>query len=157
MHFVTGDAGEIAAAKTGRRLHCVELSSGYANHPIAPESIVEKIRLGAANEILLLSMIRRVWLNYEALSEIVGAGTESSAVPIEIDFVRHAVKRPHAVTLTAGEAGFWTFQPCGIDHRRIGLRGEMSLETANRITVVLDVFPPLTMAGFARDPELGHL
>ena len=157
MHFVTGDAGEIAAAKTGRRLHGVELSSGHANHPIAPESIVEKIRLGAPNEILLFSMIRRVWLNHEALSEIVGAGTKSSAVPIEIDLVRHVVKGPDAVTLTAGQPGFRAFQALGIGHSRIGLRGEMSFETANRITVALDVFPPLAMAGFARDPELGHL
>jgi len=157
MHFVTGDAGEIAAAKTRRRLHCVELSSGHANHPIAPESIVEKIGLGAVDEILLFSMIRRVWLNYEALSEIVSAGTESGAVPIEIDLVRHVVKGPDAVTLTAGQPGFRTFQARGIGHSRIGLRGEMSFETANRITVALDVFSPLAMAGFARDPELGHL
>ncbi len=157
MHFVTGDAGEIAAAKTGRRLHGVELSSGHANHPIAPESIVEKIRLGAPNEIFLFSMIRRVWLNHEALSEIVGAGTKSSAVPIEIDLVRHVVKGPDAVTLTAGQPGLRTFQARGIGHCRIGLRSEMNFKTANRITVVLNVFPPLAMAGFARDPELGHL
>src|SRR5947208_2572419 len=53
MHFVTRDAGEFAPAKTGRGLYCVEFSPGHANHPIAPESILEKVRLGAANEILL--------------------------------------------------------------------------------------------------------
>jgi hypothetical protein len=138
-------------------LYCVELSPGHANHPIAPESILEKVRLGAADEILLFTMIGRVWLNHEALREIVRAWTESSAMPIEINLVRHVVKRPDAVTLTAGERGFRTFQTGRIGHRRIRLCCEMNFETANRITIALDMFAPLAVAGFARDPELGHL
>ncbi|PYJ76099.1 MAG: hypothetical protein DME77_07095, partial [Verrucomicrobia bacterium] len=69
-------------------MHPVKLPPGYANHPIAPESILKKIRLGAVNEILLFSVIWRVWLNHKALRKITSAGTESSAMPIEIDFVR---------------------------------------------------------------------
>ncbi len=103
MHFVAGDAREFSAAETGRRLHPVELSAGHANHTIAPESIAEKIRLGAADEILLFAVIRRVWLHDETLSEIVSARAETGAVPIEIDLVRHVVEGPDAVTLTAGK------------------------------------------------------
>src|SRR5215468_3493728 len=100
MHFVTGDAREFSAAKTGRRLHPIELSAGHANHTIAPESISEKIRLGTADEILLFAVIRRVWLHDETLSEFVSAGAETGAVPIEVDLVRHVVEGPDAVTLT---------------------------------------------------------
>ena len=75
-------------------------------------------------------------------------------MPIEIDFVRHVVKGPDAVTLTAGQRRFRTFQARGIGYCLIGLRREMNFETANRITVTLDVFPPLAMARLARDPEL---
>src|SRR5437879_406869 len=103
MHFVAGDAGEFSAAKTGRRLHAVELSSRHPNHAVAPESIPKKIRFGPADEILLFAMVPRVWLNDETLSEIVSAGTETGAMPIEIDLVRHVVESPDAVTLTAIE------------------------------------------------------
>ena len=109
MHFVAGNAGEFASAKTRRPLHPVKFAPGHANHPIAPESIVKKIRLGPANEILLLSMIQRVGLNHEALREIASTGTKSRAVPVEIDLVRHAVESPDAVALTAGEPGLRTF------------------------------------------------
>jgi hypothetical protein len=100
MHFVAGDAREFSAAKTGRRLHPIELSAGHANHSIAPESFDEKIRLGAADEILLFAVIRRVWLHDETLSEIVSARAETGAVPIKIDLVRHVVEGPDAVALT---------------------------------------------------------
>jgi hypothetical protein len=143
--------------KTGRRLHAVEFAPGYANHPIAPEPILEKIRLGAANEILLFSVIRCVRLNDEALREIASTGTKNTAVPIEIDLVRHVVESPDAVALPAGEPGFWTFQTCGIGYGRVRPCCEMNFETANRITVALDVFAPLAVTGFARDPELGDL
>ena len=103
MHFVAGDAGEFSAAKTGRRLHAVELSSRHPNHAVAPESTAKKIRLGAADEIFLFVMIRRVWLNDETLSKIVSAGTETGAMPIEIDLVRHVIEGPDAVTLAAIE------------------------------------------------------
>ena len=57
MHLVTGEAGKFAAAKTGRRLRAVILAAGHANHAIAPEAVLEKIRFGLANEIFLLSVI----------------------------------------------------------------------------------------------------
>src|SRR5436305_14459128 len=101
MHFVAGDAGEFSSAKTGRRLHTVELSSRHQNHAVAPESIPKKIRFGPADEILLFAMIRRVWLNNETLGEIVSAGTETGPMPIKIDLVRHIIEGPDAVTLTA--------------------------------------------------------
>ena len=157
MHFVAGNAGEIAPAKTGRRLHAVQFAASHANHPIAPEPILEKIGLGAANEVLLLRVIRRIGLDHEALGEIASTGTESSAVPIEIDLVCHVVESPNAVALPAGEAGFRTFQTCRIGHGGVRPRCEMNLETANRITIPLDVLASLAMTGFARDPELGHL
>ena len=103
MHFMARDTGEFSAPKTGRRLHTVELSAGYPNHAVAPESILKKIGFGAVDEILLFTMIRRVWLNDETLREIVGAGAESGAMPIKIDLVRHVIESPHAVTLTACE------------------------------------------------------
>src|SRR5437667_12506896 len=157
MHFVAGNAGEFASAKTRRPLPPVKFAPGHANNPIAPESIVKKIRLGAVNEIFLFTMIRRVWLNHKTLGKVASARTESGAMAIEIDLVRHVVKSPHAVTLTAGEPGFRTFQTCRIGHGRIRLCCEMNFETANRITIALNVFAPFTVAGFARDPELGHL
>ena len=84
-------------------MHPIELSAGHANHTIVPESICEKIRFGTADEILLFAVIRRVWLHDETLSEIVSARTETGAVPIEIDLVRHVVEGPDTVTLTAGK------------------------------------------------------
>src|SRR5439155_11433049 len=129
----------------------------HANHPVAPESVLEKIRLGAADEILLLAVVRCVWLHDETLSEIMPAGAENGAVPVEIDLVRHVVERPDAVTLSAGERGLGTLQARRIGHRRIRLCGEMNLETPNRITVALDVFAALAVAGLARDPEFGYL
>ena len=118
---------------------------------------MKKIRFGPANEILLFSMIRRVGLNHEALREIASTGTKSSAVPVELDLVRHAVESPDAVTLPAGEAGFRTFQACRIGYGWVRPRCEMNFETAKRITIALDVLAPLAMAGFTRDTELGHL
>src|ERR1700756_2681652 len=76
---------------------------------------------------------------------------------IEIDLVFHAIEGPNAVALPAGQAGFRTLQICGIGYRRIRPRCEMNFETAQGITIPLDVLAPLTMAGFAGDPELGHL
>src|ERR1700757_3798821 len=103
MHFVTGKAGEFSAAKTRRRLHAVVFSSGYPNHSVTPESIHEKIRLSPANEILFFGVIGRVWLNNETLGEIVSARTKAAAMAIKIDFVRHVVKSPDAVTLATIE------------------------------------------------------
>ena len=116
MHFVAGNAGEFAAPKTGRRLHAVEFASRHANHPIAPESIVKKIRLATVNEILLFSMIRGAGLNHEALRQIASAGTKSSAMPVEIDLVRHVVESPDAMALPTCKARFRTFQICRISY-----------------------------------------
>src|ERR1051325_7690783 len=103
MHFVARDAGEVAAAKTGRRLHPVKLASSHANHAIAPESVLEKIGLGAVNEFFLFGMVWRGWLNDEPLGEIVRAGAESGAASIKIKLVGHVIESPDAVTLPAGE------------------------------------------------------
>ena len=103
MHFMARDTGEFSAAKTGRRLHTVELSAGYPNHAVAPESIPKKIRFGPVDEILLFAMVRRVWLNDETLREIVSAGAESGAMAVELNLIRHVIESPHAVTLTACE------------------------------------------------------
>ena len=103
MHFVTGKAGEFAAAKTWRGLYAVEFASRYSNHSITPESIAEKARLGPANKIFLVTVIRRAWLYDETLCQIVLARTEAGAVPVEIDFIRHVVKGPNAMALPAGE------------------------------------------------------
>src|ERR1043166_1342482 len=103
MHFVARDAGEVAAAKTGRRLHPVKLASSHANHAVAPESIPEKIGLGAVDEFFLFGMVRRVWLSDKALGEIVRAGTKSGAASIKIELVAHAIESPDAVTLAAGK------------------------------------------------------
>ena len=157
MHFVTGNAGEFAPTKTWRRLHAVEFPPGHANHPVAPETIVEKIRLSAPNEIFLFTMIGRIWLNHETLRQVMSARTESGAVPIEIEFVRHVIECPHAVALTASQPRFRAFQTCGIGDGRIGSCCEMNFETSNGITVALDVLVPLAVACFARDPKLGHL
>src|ERR1043166_9176385 len=100
MHFVTGNAGEFASAKTRRCLHAIEFASGHANHPVTPESIAKKIRLGAPNEIFLFRMVWCIWLNHETLGQIMSTRTEGGAVPIEIEFVRHVIKSPHAVALT---------------------------------------------------------
>jgi len=104
MHLVAGDAGEFAAAKTRRGLHAVEFASCHSNHSVTPESVAEKIRLGPANKIFLVTVIRRTWLYDETLCEIALAWTEAGAVPIEIDFIRHVIKGPNAVALPAGEA-----------------------------------------------------
>jgi hypothetical protein len=157
MHFVAGNAGEFTIAKTGRRLHSVELAPSNPNHSIAPKPVPEKIRLRAADEIFLFAVIGRVWLNNEALREIVSARTEIGAVPIEIDLVCHATEGPDAMTLTTGERGLRTFQARGIGCRRIGLGCEMDFETANRIPVACNVFASLAVTGLARNPELGHL
>ena len=104
MHLVAGDAGEFAAAKTRRVLHTVEFASCYSNHSVTPESVAEKIRLGPANKIFLVTVIRRTWLYDETLSQIVLGWAEAGAVPIEIDLIRHVVKGPNAVALPASEA-----------------------------------------------------
>src|SRR5947209_6706122 len=85
MHFMTGNTGEFASAKTGRGLHAVEFAAGHANHAIAPEAVAEKVGLGAVNEILLLAVILRVWLNHETLFEVARAGPKSGAMLVEID------------------------------------------------------------------------
>ena len=103
MHLVAGDAGEFATAKTRRRLYAVEFASRYSNHSITPESVAEETRLGPANKIFLVTVIRRTWLYDETLCQIVLAWTEAGAVPIEIDFIRHVVKGPNAVALPTGE------------------------------------------------------
>src|SRR6266581_830476 len=153
MHFVAADAGEFAAAKTRRSLHSVKFPAGHAHHSVAPEPVLKKIRLGAADELLLFRMVRRVWLNDEALDEIVSAGTESRAVAIKIDLVGHIVERPDAVTLTAGERRLGTIEAGRVGHGWIELRREVKLETTDRITIALDVFAPLAVARLARDPE----
>ena len=103
MHLVTGDAGEFATAKTGRGLDAVEFASCHSNHSVPPESVAEKIRLGPANKIFLVTVIHRTWLHDETLCQIVLAWTEAGAVPIEIDFICHVVKGPNAMALPAGE------------------------------------------------------
>ena len=103
MHLVAGDAGEFATAKTRRRLYAVEFASRYSNHSITPESVAEETRLGPANKIFLVTVIRRTWLYDETLCEIVLAWTEPGAVPIEIDFIRHVVKGVNAMALPTGE------------------------------------------------------
>ena len=103
MHLVTRDAGKISAFEAGRLLHAIRLSPGHSNHSVTPESVAEKIRLGPANKIFLVTVIRRTWLYDETLCEIALAWTEAGAVPIEIDFIRHVVKGPNAVALPAGE------------------------------------------------------
>ena len=45
---------KFAAFETGRCLHAIDFASGHPNHPVAPETVAKKIRLGLANEILLL-------------------------------------------------------------------------------------------------------
>src|SRR5262249_11123288 len=146
-----------ASAKTRRRLHSVEFAPGHTNHPVAPESIMEKIRLGAPNEIFLFRMIGRVWLNHETLRQFMSTRTESGAVSIEIEFVCHVIESPHAVALAASDAGFRSLQTCGIRDGQIGPCCKMNFETANGIAVPLDVFATFAMTRFARDPELGHL
>jgi len=103
MHFMTTNAGKLATAKTRGSLHAVEFPARDPNHSIAPKPIAEKIGLGPADEILLLAVILRVRLNNETLGQIVLAGTEAGALPIEIDFVRHVVESPNAVALAAIE------------------------------------------------------
>ena len=103
MHLVAGDAGEFATAKTRRRLYAVELASRHSNHSITPEPIAEETRLGPANKIFLVTVIGRVWLHDKTLREIVSARTEAGAVAIEIYFIRHVIKGPDAVALTASE------------------------------------------------------
>src|SRR5437879_4391280 len=120
MHFVAGDAGELASTKTRRRFYAVEFASGHANHSITPEPIAEKIRLGAADEILLFAVILRIWLNNETLPEILLPGTEIGTVPVEIDFIRHVVKCPDAVALAAVERGSRSLQARGVRHGRVG-------------------------------------
>src|SRR5438477_8508754 len=100
---MAGKTGKFPTAKTGRCLHAVELSPRHSNHAVIPKSAPKKIRLGPANKILLFGMIGRVWLNNETLSEIMGAGTKTGAVLIEIEFVGHVIERPDAMTLTAIE------------------------------------------------------
>src|ERR1051326_9516032 len=157
VHFVAGDAGEIAAAKTGRRLYAVEFASGPANASLAPESVVKKIRLRPGNEIFLFGVIRSVGLHHEPLREFARTGTKSSSVSIEIDLVRHVVESPDAVTLPASEAGFGPFQICRVRDRRVRLCREMNFETAKRIPIAGDVLASFAVAGFAGNPELGDL
>src|ERR1051325_7584031 len=71
--------------------------------------------------------------------------------------IGHVVESPHAVALPAGKPRFRTLQIRRIGYRRVRSFCEMNLETAQGITVALDVLAPLAMAGFTRDPELGHL
>jgi hypothetical protein len=103
MHFMAGDAGKFAAAKTRRSLHAIEFPARDPNHSITPKSIAEKIGLGLANKILLLAMILCVRLHNETLDQIVLSGTEAGALLVEIDFVRHVVESPNAVALAAIE------------------------------------------------------
>src|SRR5437870_1158281 len=63
MHFVTGNAGKISAFETRRLLHAIKLASGDADHPVAPETIREEIRLGSTDEILLCAVVGLVRLN----------------------------------------------------------------------------------------------
>ena len=103
MHLVAGDAREFATTKTRRCLYAVEFASRYSNHSIPPESVSEETRLGPANKIFLVTVIGRVWLHDKTLREIVSARTEAGAVAIEIYFIRHVIKGPNAVALTASE------------------------------------------------------
>src|SRR6266704_3084609 len=103
MHFMAGDAGKLAAAKTRRRLHTVEFPARDPNHSIAPKPNAEKVGLGPANEILLFVVTLPIRLHNETLGQIVLPGTEAGTLPIEIDFVRHVIESPNAVALAAIE------------------------------------------------------
>ena len=97
-------AGKFAATKTGRRLQAVELAASDPDHAVAPKTVAEIIGLGLPNKLLLFAMIGGLGLDYEPLIEIGIAGPEFSAVTIKINLVRHILKRPYAVALTASEA-----------------------------------------------------
>jgi len=153
MHFMAGDAGKLAPAKTRRGLHAIEFSARHSNHSIAPKPIAEKIGLGPANEILLLAVILRIRLHNETLSQIVFSGTEAGALPIEIDFVRHTIESPNAVALAAIERRVRRFQSGGIRYARVGPRCEMKLETPEGIAIQRDVLGPFAVARLACNPE----
>src|SRR5437899_2969175 len=144
MHFMAGDTGKLAPAKTRRGLHAIEFSARHSNHSIAPKPIAEKIGLGPANEILLLAVIFLIRLHNETLGQIVLPGTEAGALPIEIDFVRHVVESPNAVALAAIERRVRRLQPGGIRYGRVGPRCEMNVETPEGIATERNVLGSFT-------------
>ena len=84
---------------------CTPLNSRPVTRIIpSPQNLLpKKPRLGPANKIFLVTVIGHVWLHDKTLREIVSARTEAGAVAIEIYFVRHVIKGPDAVALTASE------------------------------------------------------
>ena len=79
MHFMTGDAGKFAATKTRRLLRPIVFTPRDADHAVAPEAILKKIRFGLANEILLFGVIGCIRLHDEALHEIVRPRAKTGA------------------------------------------------------------------------------
>ena len=157
MHFVTGDAREFAAAKTGGSLRAVKFAAGDSNHSIAPETVLKKIRFGFANEIFLLGMIGGVRLHDELLCEVIFARTKSAAMSVEIDLVCHVVESPDAVALATRERRFGALQFRRIRHARIGFIREMNLKAANGIAIESDMFAAFAVTCFASDAEFRHL
>src|SRR4029077_10992776 len=105
MHLKTAEAGKFAATKTRRGRRAVVFAPSHANHAIAPESILEKIRFGFANEIFLFGVISCIRLHDKTLNEIICSRAKTGAVSVEINLVRHVVESPDAVTLATGEGG----------------------------------------------------
>ena len=118
MHFVAGDAGKVSALETGRLLHAVHLPARHPNHPVAPETVAEKIRLGFMNKFLLLGVILFVRLNHETLHQILFARAKLPAMPIPIEFLLHPVKSPDAVTLSARQSRLRSLHPRRVRDRR---------------------------------------
>ena len=138
-------------------MRSIEFAARDANHSIAPEAVLEKIRFGLANEIFLLSVIGCIRLQDELLREIAFAWTKPGAMPVEIDLVRHVIERPDAVTLATRERRFGALQFRGIRHARIGLIREVNLKAAKRIAIESDMFAAFAVTCFASDTEFSHL
>src|ERR1043166_2642110 len=154
MHFVAGDTGELAASETGRRLQTVELAPGHANHAVAPKTIVEKVRLGSADEILLFLVVALVRLDNEALAKVDMSGPKDRALTIKIDLVGHVIEGPDAVALRAIQTRGCGGEARGVGYSRVASRGQMCRETAKRIAISSNVLASFTMARFTGDPEL---
>src|SRR5262249_24355736 len=146
-----------STSKTGGGLHAIKFSSRHPNHPVAPESITEKVRLRLADEILLFAVIRRLWLNHKTLGKIVSTRTKAAAIAIEIDLVRHVIECPHAVALAAIKGRIGTFQTFRIGYCRLGLGGEMKFETPDRVAIGFDVLVSFIVTSFAGNSELSDL
>ena len=135
VHFVTGDARKISAAETRRCLHCVELAAGDANHAVAPKAVREEAGLCFPNEILLFGVVRGIGLDNETLGEVLVSGAETRPLAIKINFLRHVIECPNAMALPAVQTRCGPGEPRWIADARVRLRGEMQLESADRIAI----------------------